>query len=225
MTSRLVHLGTALAVALVGLVGFSSATIAPAHAKDLNCDDFPNQAAAQRNLDNNPSDPNGLDSDNDGIACESLPCPCAGPSKPKPTKPEPTKPRPKPVVKVVKVVSGELVRVREGKRKAMTVRLLGASVPDDRCRRRAAKADLRSWVKRGMVVKLRTDGRAPNRDADGHLMRYLIRVKGSHDVGGRQIATGFADVERRIRFVRKQRYLRSEEKAIARGRGYHGSCD
>lgn len=42
-------------------------------AKDLNCDDFATQAEAQAKLDDptEPNDPNDLDRDNDGIACES----------------------------------------------------------------------------------------------------------------------------------------------------------
>ena len=37
------------------------------------CDDFTTQAQAQRVLVRDPSDPNGLDSDKNGIACEELP--------------------------------------------------------------------------------------------------------------------------------------------------------
>jgi len=37
---------------------------------DLDCDDFATQADAQTELDADPSDPNGLDADSDGIACE-----------------------------------------------------------------------------------------------------------------------------------------------------------
>jgi len=40
---------------------------------NLNCSDFPYQEDAQAALNADPSDPNGLDDDNDGIACESLP--------------------------------------------------------------------------------------------------------------------------------------------------------
>ncbi len=36
-----------------------------------NCKDFVSQADAQAVLRVDPSDPNGLDADNDGIACES----------------------------------------------------------------------------------------------------------------------------------------------------------
>lgn len=38
---------------------------------DLNCSDFASQAAAQAELRRDPTDPNGLDRDRDGIACES----------------------------------------------------------------------------------------------------------------------------------------------------------
>jgi len=47
--------------------------LAPAaFAADLDCKDFPNQAAAQAALEQDPSDPNNLDADNDGQACESF---------------------------------------------------------------------------------------------------------------------------------------------------------
>jgi hypothetical protein len=39
----------------------------------LNCSDFSFQEDAQAALDADPLDPNGLDGDNDGIACEDLP--------------------------------------------------------------------------------------------------------------------------------------------------------
>jgi Excalibur calcium-binding domain len=39
----------------------------------FNCSDFATQEEAQAVLDSDPSDPNNLDSDNDGIACEDLP--------------------------------------------------------------------------------------------------------------------------------------------------------
>ena len=42
-------------------------------ADDLNCSDFDTQPEAQAHLDADPSDPDGLDRDKDGIACENLP--------------------------------------------------------------------------------------------------------------------------------------------------------
>jgi endonuclease YncB( thermonuclease family) len=44
-------------------------------ANQLNCSDFTNQADAQAVLRADPSDPNGLDTDRDGIACETRPAP------------------------------------------------------------------------------------------------------------------------------------------------------
>ncbi|MFJ4675590.1 MULTISPECIES: excalibur calcium-binding domain-containing protein [unclassified Kitasatospora] len=67
-----------LAAAALGtavLVPVASATSAQAltPAADLNCSDFTTQPQAQAVLDADPSDPNHLDTDNDGIACEDLP--------------------------------------------------------------------------------------------------------------------------------------------------------
>lgn len=41
--------------------------------EDLDCADFDTQAEAQAELEADPSDPHGLDADNDGVACELLP--------------------------------------------------------------------------------------------------------------------------------------------------------
>lgn len=46
-----------------------------AAATDYDCADFANQAEAQEYL--LPGDPYNLDGDDDGIACEDLPCPCS----------------------------------------------------------------------------------------------------------------------------------------------------
>jgi hypothetical protein len=64
----------------VVLLAFSALVLAApaalAQAGDQDCSDFDSQAAAQAHLRADPSDPDGLDgSDNDGIACESLPAP------------------------------------------------------------------------------------------------------------------------------------------------------
>lgn len=40
---------------------------------DLNCSDFDTREQAQAVLDEDPSDPNYLDGEGDGIPCESLP--------------------------------------------------------------------------------------------------------------------------------------------------------
>ena len=70
-------LTTAAAVAglaLLGPVSLASAQLATPLAANLNCSDFKYQEDAQAVYDQDPSDPNGLDgNDNDGKACESLP--------------------------------------------------------------------------------------------------------------------------------------------------------
>ncbi|MGW3999240.1 excalibur calcium-binding domain-containing protein [Amycolatopsis sp. NPDC004772] len=69
-------LTTAAAVAgfaLLGPVPFASAQLATPLAADKDCSDFQYQEEAQAVLDATPGDPNGLDRDKNGIACETLP--------------------------------------------------------------------------------------------------------------------------------------------------------
>lgn len=46
---------------------------ATASIRDLNCDRFSSQSEAQSVYDQDTTDPNNLDADDDGIACETLP--------------------------------------------------------------------------------------------------------------------------------------------------------
>jgi hypothetical protein len=58
---------------------------APRAAADANCSDFATQAAAQAYFiahGGPAADPDRLDADHDGVACESLPCPCSSPTSP-----------------------------------------------------------------------------------------------------------------------------------------------
>lgn len=63
----------------VGLWGFEGPGDEPPEEEgdgndaDFNCGDFDTQDEAQAVLDEDPSDPHGLDRDGDGVACESLP--------------------------------------------------------------------------------------------------------------------------------------------------------
>ncbi len=64
-----------LSTATAGLFVTAALSLAfsgTANAADLNCSDFATQPQAQATYDQNPTDPNRLDNDNDGIACESL---------------------------------------------------------------------------------------------------------------------------------------------------------
>ena len=62
--------GVLLVVALVSISALGS----PAWAQDdnLNCADFSSQSEAQRELEKDRSDPNNLDADDDGQACEDF---------------------------------------------------------------------------------------------------------------------------------------------------------
>src|SRR6476660_4441337 len=62
------------ALTLVATAALAQAPSA-AQARDYDCADFANQAEAQEYAGN--GDPYGLDGDNDGVACEDLPCPCS----------------------------------------------------------------------------------------------------------------------------------------------------
>lgn len=59
--------------AFLGPVPFASAQLATPLTGDKNCSDFKYQEDAQAVLDATPGDPNHLDDDKDGIACEALP--------------------------------------------------------------------------------------------------------------------------------------------------------
>lgn len=55
---------------VVGLVVAAASWLMPAYAvDDQNCEDFDSQAAAQQHLRDDPTDPDALDPDNDGVAC------------------------------------------------------------------------------------------------------------------------------------------------------------
>ena len=76
-------LAVAAALMLAGHASAPANADLPARAAAV-CSDFPNQSAAQKAA-------NTRDGDGDGIYCEDLPCPCAGPddggTPPKPTTP------------------------------------------------------------------------------------------------------------------------------------------
>ncbi|WP_087974212.1 excalibur calcium-binding domain-containing protein [Oceanobacillus rekensis] len=66
--------GTRLTLAVLLSVLFMFGTAPSVFANDnLNCDDFDTQPEAQAHFDADTNDPDGLDRDKDGIACENLP--------------------------------------------------------------------------------------------------------------------------------------------------------
>ena len=64
---------TTAAAGVLIAAGLSLSIPGTATAADLDCADFATQADAQAALDATPGDPNDLDSDDDGVACETLP--------------------------------------------------------------------------------------------------------------------------------------------------------
>ena len=62
----------ALLLAAAIVLAFTAAPAAFAQANDQDCTDFASQAEAQAHLEADPSDPDNLDADDDGQACESF---------------------------------------------------------------------------------------------------------------------------------------------------------
>jgi len=194
---------------------------------DMDCSDFPSQRAAQIfYLNHSPgSDPHGLDDDGDGVACESNPCPCYGGSTPPGGggggggHPNPPPKR----IKIVKVLRGDLVTVREGKGRPYRVHLLGAHVPrNNSCFARGSLRALRSWIKPGRVVELDTDREASKR-RHGDLQFDVATASTNFTLGGSQIGYGWANVDT-IRFSEKRRYQRFFNEAVNERDGYWGEC-
>ena len=148
---------------LVGLALLLGAV--PARAADMDCSDFSSQASAQAFFLANggpAADPHRLDADGDGVACESLPCPCATgapPPPPAPTPPAPPVPPTEPVPpadpepapdppptpdpapeaellrgRITAVVDGDTIKVAMSSptRRRYTVRLIGIDTPETR---------------------------------------------------------------------------------------------
>ncbi|MEO5663744.1 MAG: thermonuclease family protein [Nocardioides sp.] len=207
--------------------------IASAAERDLNCSDFPNQAAAQANLNNNPSDPNGLDSENDGRACESLPCPCAGQAPPQPT-PVVTNPGPKaePVqrnaVRVIKVLDGDTLKVQGRGIGTRTVRLLGINAPEQYGRRQCgavlATESMNELAPVGSTVVLLSDPSQALADRSNRLLRYVERQ--GRDISRAQVLLGYSKTyvfaNKPVR--RTGAYRTAERQAKSASRGLWETC-
>lgn len=199
-----------------------------ASAGDLDCADFATQAEAQQHL--TPGDPHGLDAEGDGVACESLPCPCStdtggsdggggdgGGEKPKPPK----------VLKfsarVTHVVDGNTIDVRSYENhKHYRIRLLGLKVPNLHGNTQCGAVEARSLMKelaRGRV-KVKTDRRKPKKNSNGRLLAY---VSHGSDLGHEMIGKGRARVQGRG-FSRYRHYKRAEIKARRNDRGSWSDC-
>jgi endonuclease YncB( thermonuclease family) len=159
----------------------------PAEAADRDCGDFASQRAAQLfflKAGGPRQDPHRLDSEGDGIACETNPAPyyygTTLPNQPKP----PT--HGNGAVRVRYVVDGDTIRLANGK----SVRLIGIDTPEvGKPYYTAAKRHLDRVV--GSRVRLVNPASVDDQDRYGRLLRY-VRVDGGRDAGLAQIRKGFA---------------------------------
>ena len=207
----------ALTIAALGLLAFAS----PASARDYDCSDFSTQAQAQKYL--LKGDPYRLDSNSDGVACESLPCPCST-ARPGGKPPPP----PKEVRfsgRVVNVVDGDTIDVRRTGRGIVRIRILGIDTPEVyggvECGGRNASA-LMKRLARGRL-RVVTDPRQPKRDRYGRLLAYVSRD--GADLGRVMVSKGRAKVYVvGSRFSRFASYKRAERIARLDSRGTWGTC-
>ena len=133
-------------VCAVGALVAAPSPAAATHGADVNCSDFASQAAAQRHLEAHPGDPDGLDGDDDGEACESLPCPCARSDSSLPFPAAGSRPLPAAgrrrrrlrlpaqtfKARVIRVIDGDTLKVRLAAGPVVTVRLIGIDTPETR---------------------------------------------------------------------------------------------
>ena len=97
-----------------------------AGAQDLDCSDFDSQEEAQEELDADSDDPNRLDLDSDGKACESLP------SSPEPAEEETDEEEAEydETVTVERIVDGDTIRIDPAVDDIDEVRLIGIDTPE-----------------------------------------------------------------------------------------------
>lgn len=219
---------------------------APAPAAGKNCADFPNRAAAQDWLNAYAGDPDGLDGDHDGLACEALPCPCPG-SEPAPAQvapqppPPPTQTPPAATPKVLSVrarvtsvIDGDTLKVRFADGLKTTVRLIGIDTPETKkpgtpvqCGGRAATARMKKLALRngrGRSVTVTTD---PSQDLTDRYGRLLSYVSASgNDFGRIMVESGWATtyVYANRGFQRVRTYRRAESAARSARKGVYGRC-
>jgi endonuclease YncB( thermonuclease family) len=222
---------TVLATPVAGLMVLSLLGAAPAQAADKDCGDFASQKAAQIFFleQGGPTyDPHNLDSEGDGVACESLPAPYYYKSV------LPTSGVEKaPVVlrqraRVIKVVDGDTLRVRLASGARKKVRLVGIDTPEVygtvECGGNKASASMRRITPRGTRVVLVSDPTQDKVDRYGRLLRYVM--KSGKDVNRAQLNRGWASVYvyDHNPFKRVDGYRKSQRQAKNDGRGIWGLC-
>jgi endonuclease YncB( thermonuclease family) len=227
--------GVGLAGLLLAAIASSGGAViadsASAHVgakRDKDCSDFPNQAAAEHYLETHgPGDPAGLDSDGDGVACETNPCPCAGgDGGGGDTGGGGGGLGHRRHAEVAGVTDGDTIDV-ELKDRRDTIRLIGIDTPEVyggvECGGAQASASMHQLLKVGDRVRLIRDRSQDNRDRYGRLLRYV--EVGGRDVGRSQIRRGWASVYVfQYPFARVHSYRRARAQARHDDRGVWKRC-
>lgn len=203
----------------------------PAHAADKDCGDFVSQEAAQIFFLNNggpTSDPHNLDSEGDGVACESNPAPYyygkVLPDGSTASKPTTIRQR----ARVVKVVDGDTLTVRLAGGARRKVRLIGIDTPEVygtvECGGKRASASMRRLAPRGTRVVLVSDPTQDKVDRYGRLLRYVL--KSGRDINRAQVSRGWAPVYvyNHNPFRRVATYRKAQLQAKAANRGIWRMC-
>ncbi len=229
------HLVVVPVLALIALL--SGVVLAsPASAADRDCGDFATQKRAQIFFLKNGGpkrDPHRLDSDGDGIACESNPCACYF----KKTLPDGTattvNTASKRVVqrgRVVRVVDGDTIDVRLANGRTKRVRLVGIDTPEVygtvECGGPQASRSLKRLLPLRTRVKLVSDPSQDLRDRYGRLLRYVTKVSTGKDMNRLQVARGWARVYvyNGNPFNRVASYRTAQRAANHADRGIWGAC-
>jgi endonuclease YncB( thermonuclease family) len=206
----------------------------PTHSRaaDYDCSNFSTQAEAQQYL--LPGDPYNLDGDNDGVACEALPCPCstgAPTPAPIPVAPPPAEPIRSGVV-LQKVIDGDTLEVRFPDDSLASVRLIGIDTPETHrpdtpieCGDPQATAAMERSVRPGQRLRLISDPTQDRVDRYGRLLRYAQLGRSKKDLGRAQIQSGWAKVYvYEVSFRRLLAYQRAQHRARRSGRGIWSKC-
>ncbi|HEX6023975.1 MAG TPA: thermonuclease family protein [Solirubrobacter sp.] len=201
-----------LAIAALAVAG-----CAPADVADRDCTDFADQAEAQEWLDAHPGDPAGLDSDGNGVACESLGV--AAVAAPKAER----------RARVLSVVDGDTIKVRLADGARETVRLVGIDTPETHrpntpveCGARQAGAALNRLLARRDVLLVRDPTQAAH-DRFGRTLAYVD--VGARDAGEQLVRAGWAKpYVYDVPFERLAAYRRAASAARERAAGVHRAC-
>ena len=230
------HVPARACCALVLLVGFLVGALAAptARAQDRDCADFANQREAQDYFIQRggpSSDPDLLDGDDDGVACDSLPCPCGSGGPP---------PQLRPVgraetirARVTQVTDGDTIHVESLEATGpagYTVRLIGIDTPEVyggiECGGRQASAHMKRIAPAGRRVLLRTDPTQATYDRYDRLLAY-VKLRGGPDAAISQLRAGRAMVYvyGGNPFQRVRAFRRAQRAAREAVRGAWDTCD